>query len=139
MKALFLAILIFFNFAVIGQDLPSREIISPSNFLTYLKGDNNIKGSTFLYDDWSSKIIVFGTDNSTYRFSNANYNLKERKFFVKLKNDSIYEINIKNLKYVVLNNKKFEFLNDDYVERIAKGKINVFKNTRSYFFWWKGF
>ena len=127
MKALFLAILIFCNFAVIGQDLPSREIISPSNFLTYLKGDNNIKGSTFLYDDWSSKIIVFGTDNSTYRYSNANYNLKERKFFVKLKNDSIYEINIKNLKYVVLNNKKFEFLNDDYVERIAKGKLNVFK------------
>jgi hypothetical protein len=126
-KDLLIAVLLFSNIALFGQDLPSREIISPSNFLTYLNGDNNIKGSTFLYEDWSSKIVVFGTDNTTYHYSNANYNLKERKFFVKLKNDSIYEINIKSLKYVVLNNKKFEFLNGDYVERVAKGKLNVFK------------
>ncbi|MAD96637.1 MAG: hypothetical protein CMB99_04840 [Flavobacteriaceae bacterium] len=118
---------ILLSFATFGQDLPSREIITPSNFLGFKNGDANIEGSTFLYEDWLANIVVFGADNRTYRYNNANYNLKERKFFVKLQNDSIYEINIKNLNYVVLNNKKFELVKGDYVERMAKGKINVFK------------
>ncbi len=118
---------ILLSFATFGQDLPSREIITPSNFLRFKKGDANIEGSTFLYENWAANIVVFGADNRTYRYNNANYNLKERKFFVKLQNDSIYEINIKNLNYVVLDNKKFELVKGDYVERMAKGKINVFK------------
>ena len=131
MKNIFLLTLILLNTtATISQALPANEIITASNFVKYVKNKqaNNLGGNIFYNKEWNSKITINTFDQKKYTAPNANFNIKESVFVIKTPTDSIFKIEIDNTAFVIFDNKKFEFIQNNYYERLSKGKINLFKH-----------
>ncbi|WP_299675238.1 hypothetical protein [uncultured Tenacibaculum sp.] len=125
MKKLIFILSIFVFKYVYSQNLPSLEILSPSNQLTNQvssKGDNNgdpIKGSVYLKENWTNKLSVKSNTGKIYEFDNTNFNVKENLFVVNKGSQSFFKVDDSKAKEIYLNGIQFVKVNGTYYEVIA--------------------
>jgi len=84
-----------------------------------------VDGSPYLFKSWNNPSkIVYG--DKVYTVAIFNYNIYSERFEAKLSEDSLFIINPRNIKKVVINGKVFgryldpEFQRNSYFEEIAK-------------------
>ncbi|KGL62867.1 hypothetical protein [Polaribacter sp. Hel1_85] len=79
--------------------------------------NNDIKGTTYLLTNWLNKMIIYTNDKNSYSLNRSNFDLIKSKFVTKFPNDSIFEFDNNNIKYVELNNviyKRYYFHSADH-------------------------
>ncbi len=128
-KKIFLLIILLNTITITSQDLPAREIITPSNFIAKMNDNSNnkIEGSIFYNKKWNSIITINVAGGKKYTIPKSNFSLKDGVFVMKTASDSIYKIEIDNISSVIFDQKQFEFIESNFYERLSKGKINIFK------------
>jgi len=136
MKYLLFIITITSNLYIYSQDIQdlsrSRELTEIRSNLNLdgirevgSKNQPNIDGSPYLFKSWNnrSKIIY---ENKEFIINNFNYNIYSERFESKLSEDSIFIINPRNVKNILINDKLFgryldpEFQRNSYFEEISK-------------------
>ncbi|WP_442265498.1 hypothetical protein ACSIGC_14500 [Tenacibaculum sp. ZS6-P6] len=152
MKRLIFILSIFVSKCVYSQNLPSLEILSPSNQLTNQvsnKGRDNgnlIKGSVYLKENWANKLTVKSKTGKIYEFDNTNFNVKENLFVVNKGFQSYFKVDDSKAKEIYLNGIQFVKVNGTYYEVITvvnnsmivkfhkltvlKGQVNPFSKEK---------
>ncbi|OSY88450.1 hypothetical protein WH52_06765 [Tenacibaculum holothuriorum] len=90
-----------------------------------------LEGDKFLYKEWNNKLMLYTTDNKSYRFNNSNYDFVEDAFSIMISKDSVFNFNNDRIKFVRLNNKTFKKLvyksTNHFYEVLTKGSISFYK------------
>ncbi|MBT8259904.1 MAG: hypothetical protein HKO92_08955 [Flavobacteriaceae bacterium] len=87
------------NFSALAPNLSGAWVKAPVTLT---------KGSEYLYDNWSTNGIITTYDDKTISLKGLNYDTRINHFVAKIKNDSIYIFDNKNIKEVLLNKVKFK-------------------------------
>tara|TARA_B110000902_G_C14066519_1_gene497554 strand:- start:51 stop:743 length:693 start_codon:yes stop_codon:yes gene_type:complete len=98
---------------------------------------NDIQGDSYLLNNWMSTMTIYTNQNKTFNIFNSNLDLLKNKFVSKVSNDSIFEYDNRNIKYVNLNNviyKRYVIEDkDQFLAVIFNGKNASFLKKNSIF------
>lgn len=121
MKFIFTLILTFYVGSLLAQNEAAVNNTSNS-FSTVLKpnADNfsggfffynprrDVKGTVYLFDDWSNFAMISTKDNYKFLVRNVNINIERNNIQAKISNDSIFEFNLNDIEKITINNKVYK-------------------------------
>ena len=136
MKTKFLFLIIISSFISQGQTLKdlSRniDVFNPNGGLMYnnkYDTEKNIKGSFMLFPIWDGNFILQSLKEEKFSLNNLNYNLKTKKLQSLLGKDSIFELKINNIDFLIASNVKYKVINEElYKELFMGNKVKLYKH-----------
>ena len=83
------------------------------------KEDNKIEGSVYVFEGWNNEGLL-QVDDSAYKLSNINFNMRTNSIETKVGRDSVYIFDLANVEHALINNRKFK---SHYFPKDRKDKI----------------
>ena len=96
--------------------------------------NSHIEGSTYLFSNWVGSYKVISKNGITASLFNLNYNLNSKKLEAFVSKDSVFQYDLSQFDYVILQDKKFKVLNEDlldglFYEVFNGNRIKLFKEA----------
>lgn len=104
---------------------------------TYIPGkrlDRDIKGSIYLFSNWTGRYKVITKAGDSRQLFNLNYNLKTKKVEAFVSKDSVFQYDLEQFDYVILANNKYKVITDAslnglMLEVFNSDKIKLFRES----------
>ena len=104
-----LSILLLLSISIKAQIKDGRELNdlqylqSTGMWVTNLVVEEPIKGSPYLFENWSNDSKIY-TDDKIYKIGSFNYNIAKERFEAKISEDSVLVISTGGIKQIKINN-----------------------------------
>lgn len=107
-----------FGQGAVGIDNSANQLINSINQMSnggqqivssYIKNPpRNIRGSYYIFEDWTNQGLIQVTNDKTYRLANVNVNVKDDRFEAKFGKDSIFSFDAQAIDFFSINDRKFK-------------------------------
>lgn len=98
-------------------------------------GMGKVDFASYLFDNWNEEFVLIKKNGESRKLSSLNYNLVLKTLEFKISNDSVLQVDLQQLDYMVHLNKIYRIINTDplsgiYFE-VFKGKtLRLYKETK---------
>ncbi len=134
-KSLLILVIIISNTINAQNPINNLNVIGQGNFSSGLwiisnETTNKVKGSTYLFNDWSQVGKVY-FNNKIYAVNQLNYNIQLERFEAKISPDSIFAFDRGDVRKIEINDKLFtRYLDPAFRRNTYFENIFIFKDKK---------
>jgi hypothetical protein len=98
-------------------------------------GMGKVDFASYLFDNWNEEFVLIKKNGESKKLSSLNYNLVLKTLELKISNDSVLQVDLQQLDYIVHLNRIYKIINTDVLSgiyfEVFKGKtLRLYKETK---------
>lgn len=91
--------------------------------------NNSISGSCYLFDNPNGIFSIINNTGNKFNLTNINYNIETKQLETKIANDSVFQYNLDEIDYLVVNKKKYKvFKGEMYQQLFSSNQFELLKS-----------